>query len=110
MIAPRGASVLGVLIRRRAVPRCAWLGAVATLAAAAPAQGATLRVSTSGSDSNNCTASAPCASFQRAYAVASNGAVVEVAGGSYGGQNFNAAPTTSPTTTPRSAPTPRTTG
>ena len=40
-------------------------------------------VSPSGSDASPCTASAPCATFDRAYRVAQPGQVVEVAGGSY---------------------------
>lgn len=43
-------------------------------------------VSTAGSDSNPCTAAAPCATFDRAYRVAQPGQVVEVAGGSYPAQ------------------------
>src|SRR5262249_9557630 len=46
-------------------------------------------VSKSGSDSNACTQSAPCATFDRAYKVAQAGQTVEVAAGSYGGQTIN---------------------
>ena len=42
-----------------------------------------LLVSVEGSDSSRCTPSAPCASFARAYGVATPGQVVLVAGGSY---------------------------
>jgi len=49
-------------------------------------------VATTGSDSNQCTQSAPCASFGRAYAVASPGDVVEVGGGSYSGQTIDQTP------------------
>lgn len=42
-----------------------------------------LVVSPSGSDSNPCTASAPCRSFQRAYNVATDGTVVSVGDGIY---------------------------
>ncbi|HEY3181372.1 MAG TPA: LamG-like jellyroll fold domain-containing protein [Gaiellaceae bacterium] len=45
-------------------------------------------LSTSGSDSNACTQSAPCRSFDRAYHVANPGQIVEIAGGSYGSQNL----------------------
>ena len=38
----------------------------------------------------SCTATAPCASFQRAYEVAAPGATVEVAGGTYSSQTFRA--------------------
>ena len=40
-------------------------------------------VSTAGSDSNPCTQTAPCASFDRAYHVAQPGQVVQVAAGTY---------------------------
>jgi hypothetical protein len=53
---------------------------------------ADLFVSSSGSDGNRCTPSAPCASFNRAYQVASPGDVVEISGGSYRGQGVNGAP------------------
>jgi hypothetical protein len=43
-------------------------------------------VSASGSDSNACTSSAPCATFQRAFNVSSGGQVIEVAGGTYPAQ------------------------
>jgi len=48
-----------------------------------PPSGAQRFVSTSGSDSNPCSESAPCASFGRAYQVAKAGETVEVAAGSY---------------------------
>ncbi len=51
-----------------------------------PGSSSALFVSTSGSDANPCTQSAPCASFDRAYHAARPGAVVEVAGGSYPSQ------------------------
>ncbi|HEY3181373.1 MAG TPA: choice-of-anchor Q domain-containing protein [Gaiellaceae bacterium] len=47
---------------------------------------ASVFLSTTGNDADPCTASAPCANFQRAYDVAESGDVVEVAGGSYGDQ------------------------
>ena len=56
--------------------------------AAAPAQAATLNVSTSGSDSNACTSAAPCRNFQRAFNVAAAGDVVSVAAGNYGEQTI----------------------
>jgi hypothetical protein len=43
------------------------------------------------SDGNPCTAGAPCGSFERAYQAASPGETVHVAGGSYGGQDIDAA-------------------
>ena len=49
-------------------------------------------VAPGGSDSGQCTQAAPCGSFARAYAVASAGDVVEVAGGSYGGQTIDQTP------------------
>src|SRR5437868_903583 len=45
-------------------------------------------VSPSGSDSNACTQSSPCLTFNRAYHVAAPGDTVQIAGGSYGSQNF----------------------
>jgi hypothetical protein len=56
--------------------------------AAAPA--ATVFVSTTGSDRNDCTQRAPCASFDAAYSRAPPGAIVEVAGGTYPTQVINA--------------------
>lgn len=40
-------------------------------------------IATTGSDSNPCSAAAPCKTFDRAYHVAAPGQVVQVAGGSY---------------------------
>jgi chitodextrinase len=48
----------------------------------------TLYVAVSGSDTNGCTAIAPCASFQRAYQLAQPGQVVQVGAGSYGSQRL----------------------
>jgi hypothetical protein len=50
---------------------------------------ASVFVSTSGSDSAACTASAPCQTFGRAYQVARPGQIVEVAGGSYPSQTLD---------------------
>jgi hypothetical protein len=47
-------------------------------------------VSPSGSDGGSCSAGAPCASFDRAYEVSTPGEVIDVAGGSYGGQTIDA--------------------
>jgi hypothetical protein len=47
-----------------------------------------LAVATTGSDSNPCSATAPCASFDRAYHVAQPGQVVQVAAGTYPLQNI----------------------
>jgi hypothetical protein len=67
------------------------LGSLVLAAGIVPATAAADRyVSTSGSG-GSCTAAAPCGSFNQAYAVASPGEVVHVAGGSYGGQSLNAA-------------------
>lgn len=57
---------------------------------ARPAQ-ASLFVDSSGSDTNPCTAGAPCATFNRAYQLASRGETVEVAAGVYGPQTIFAA-------------------
>jgi len=59
------------------------------MAACAPSAGAAdLYVSPSGSDGGPCSRTAPCQSFNRAYTVATGGQLVEVAGGSYGGQDI----------------------
>jgi hypothetical protein len=58
-------------------------------AAAGPAGSAAtspLYMSPGGSDSSRCTRSAPCRSFERAYAVAAPGQTVLVGAGTYGGQ------------------------
>lgn len=49
----------------------------------APPSGGTVFVAPNGSDSASCAATAPCASFARAYQVAESGETVEIAGGSY---------------------------
>jgi hypothetical protein len=56
----------------------------------ARAQDATPRlfVAIGGSDANPCTASSPCATFNAAYQLASDGQVVEVAAGTYGPQDL----------------------
>lgn len=59
------------------------LAASASASRTPQASQASLFVSTTGSDAGSCTRSAPCASFDRAYAVARPGAIVEVAGGTY---------------------------
>ena len=56
------------------------------LGLAAPAKAATLHMSASGSDTAACTASAPCKTFARAYAVAGGGDVVDVGAGVYPAQ------------------------
>jgi hypothetical protein len=63
-----------------------------TTATCLPSGSANLYVATGGSDSNPCTQTAPCASFDRAYEAGSPGNVVEVASGSYGDQSINATP------------------
>jgi hypothetical protein len=47
-------------------------------------------VATTGSDSNACTAAAPCASFDRAFRVAKAGQVVEIRAGTYPSQDVGA--------------------
>lgn len=56
------------------------------LAATSPAP---LRVSPNGSDSAPCTASSPCASFARAYRVATPGRIIEVSAGTYPPQRIS---------------------
>jgi hypothetical protein len=51
-----------------------------------PLPPASVFIAPSGADSNPCSKAQPCRSFDRAYRVASPGAVVEVAAGSYPGQ------------------------
>lgn len=48
-----------------------------------------LYVSLSGSDSNPCTQSQPCSSFDKAYRTAKPGQTVEIDGGTYGNQTIN---------------------
>ncbi|HMJ33998.1 MAG TPA: Ig-like domain-containing protein [Baekduia sp.] len=64
------------------------LGLVASASGAAP----TSYVAPSGSDTAACTQAAPCKTFDRAYRAASAGSEVEIAGGTYGGQDFNGPP------------------
>jgi hypothetical protein len=52
-----------------------------------------LAVSTSGSDSNPCSTSAPCATFDHAYHVAQPGQTVQVAGGTYPTETITSDPT-----------------
>ena len=71
-----------------AVAACAAVvtlaGAGETTSGAVAARAApTLFLSPSGSDATRCTKAAPCASFDRAYAVAQPGETVQVAGGTY---------------------------
>src|SRR5262245_23362204 len=51
-----------------------------------------LFVAPTGSDQTRCTRKAPCASFARAYALAKNGDVVAVTGGTYASQSIPAVP------------------
>ena len=73
--------------RPRALITC-LLATAFSVASAAEAMAADRFVSTSGSDANACTASAPCRSFDRAYHEAAPGDRVRVSGGSYGTQTF----------------------
>ena len=84
---------------RLACAKSFTLGVVAYDAAGNRSAMSTLRASTTpcpsyvsaaGSDSSRCTRTAPCASFDRAYHVASPGGVVEVAAGSYPEQTLTA--------------------
>lgn len=59
------------------------------LAIGISASASTLSVTRTGSDSNACTAAAPCASFNRAFAVAAGGDVVQVGAGSYPSQSIS---------------------
>jgi hypothetical protein len=58
--------------------------------AGAASQPAVLFVNVTGSDAGRCTKAAPCRSFDRAYAVARPGQIVEIAGGEYGDEDVNA--------------------
>jgi hypothetical protein len=53
-----------------------------------PTGNANLFLSTAGSDTAACSATAPCKSLNRAYQVAAPGDVVQLAGGSYGSQTI----------------------
>lgn len=53
-----------------------------------PSAPATRFVKADGSDSGDCTAAAPCRSFNRAYEVADPGEIVDVAGGTYPAQRI----------------------
>jgi chitodextrinase len=64
------------------------LSAATSACAPPPSGGATVFVSTTGSDANACTQAAPCRSLDRGYRVADPGDVVEVAGGSYPSQRI----------------------
>jgi hypothetical protein len=70
----------------------ARVGAVALVLASPGALGApalpTTFLAPSGSDSNSCTASAPCLTMDRAYHLTRPGATVELAGGSYPAQRL----------------------
>ena len=52
------------------------------------AEAATLYISTNGNDSNACSQSAPCSSFNGALTKAANGDIVEVSGGNYSSQTI----------------------
>jgi chitodextrinase len=63
---------------------------VSASTSACPTSGASVFMSTSGSDSNPCSQAAPCQTFNRAYHAAAPGATVEVAAGTYGGETIGA--------------------
>ena len=73
--------------------RASWLATrllgLGVLCAAISAGANTLYVTKTGSDSNSCTQVSPCATFNRAFAVAAGGDTVQVAGGSYAAQNIS---------------------
>jgi chitodextrinase len=54
-----------------------------------PPNSGNLALSASGSDTSACTQTAPCKTFDRAYAVAQAGQTVDVAAGEYGDQTIN---------------------
>jgi hypothetical protein len=64
-----------------------------------PSSTATVFVASSGSDTNLCTQTSPCRTFDRAYALAQPGQTVEIAGGTYPGQTINAKGTEALTST-----------
>jgi chitodextrinase len=66
----------------------ATLNAMTSACPPPPSGSASVFLSPSGSDSNPCTQAAPCKSFNRGYAVAQLGQIVEAAGGTYGSQSF----------------------
>jgi len=59
-----------------------------TSACPPPGDGATLRISPTGSDANDCSPAAPCKTFNRAYQAADPGDVVEVLAGTYPSQTI----------------------
>ena len=83
-ITTRLASTLFVLAALAAAPHAH--AAVDRAGAATPSP---LYVSPSGTDTGRCTRAAPCAGFDRAYAVAQPGAIVHVAGGRYGAMTIS---------------------
>lgn len=72
------------------------LGLLLLLGMGLSAHATTWSVAPNGKDTNACTSSAPCLSFNRAYTVASGGDTVSVLSGNYGSQNLSAAAKTSP--------------
>src|SRR5688572_90732 len=80
----------------------AFLAALVCLIAAPAASAATLHVSPNGSGSS-CTSLAPCGSFAAAHAAAAPGDVVEVAAGTYSGQNLTRNVSAGPAVTFREA-------
>ncbi len=75
-----------------ATNRSAQATVTASTSACPPPGTADLYVATNGSSSSNCTQSAPCSTFNRAYAVGQPGNTVQIAGGSYPDQTINGAP------------------
>src|SRR3954453_299117 len=77
----RGARLVAVVAAAVSTAACAH-------AASPPPSAAALFLSPTGTDAASCTASAPCASLQRAFALAQPGQVVELAAGTYPGQSL----------------------
>ncbi len=66
----------------------ATIGMTTTACSGTPAPAGDLYVAANGADGSPCTATAPCATFRRAYGLAKPGQTVQVAPGSYAGQSL----------------------
>jgi hypothetical protein len=87
-ILPRPTRILRRVILPAALPAIVAVAIFLPIGGSSAATTNTLHVATTGSDEAKCTATAPCLSFQRAFAVASAGAAIEVAGGTYPAQTI----------------------